>query len=252
MTDRLYDDPDLVQFYDAENGWDESNDFCRNLVGGSASVLDLGCGTGLLAAALATEGQRRVVAVDRARPMLEIARRRDRGDRVRWIEADARTVRLDERFDLVVLTGHAFQVFLTDADRAAVLRTIAHHLAPEGRFVFDSRNPAAEEWKEWTPDRSRRVFHHPVEGEVQAWNDVAYDVEAAVATYETHYRIVRDGRVLSSQSGIAFPSRDDLSRALDAAGLLAEKWLGDWSGTPWHSRAPEIIPIGRRRGPQLP
>lgn len=252
MTDRLYDDPDLVQFYDAENGWDESYDFCRNLAAGCSSILDLGCGTGLLAAALVAEGRRRVVGVDRARPMLEIARWRDGGDRVRWIEADARTVRLDDRFDLVVLTGHAFQVFLTAADRAAVLRTIVRHLAPGGRFVFDSRNPVAEEWREWTPDRSRRVFRHPVEGEVQAWNDVAYDAKTAVATYETHYRIVRDGRLISSLSRIAFPARDDLSRALDEAGLPVEKWLGDWSGMPWHPMAPEIIPIGHRLGPQLP
>ena len=250
MTDRLYDDRDLVQFYDAENGWDESNDFCRNLAAEWASILDLGCGTGLLSAALAKDGKD-VVGVDRAGAMLDVARSRDGGARVRWVEADARSVRLDRRFDLVVLTGHAFQAFLTPEDRAAVLRTIASHLAPTGRFAFDCRNPVAGEWREWTPERSRRVFWHPCHGEVTAWNDVTFDAGTAVATYETHYRIV-GGRIFSTRSRIAFPSRDEVSDAIGKAGLRAERWLGDWFGAPWHPTAPEIIPIGRTGDPKSP
>jgi hypothetical protein len=84
---------------------------------------------------------------------------------------DARTVRLNRRFDLVLLTGHAFQVFLTPDDQAAALTTIATHLAPNGRFIFDSRNPAAEAWKRWTPDQSQRVIEHSRVGRVAAWND---------------------------------------------------------------------------------
>ncbi|WP_366510106.1 class I SAM-dependent methyltransferase [Mesorhizobium sp.] len=60
-----------------------------------------------------------------------IPRRRAGGQRVDWVEADARDVRLGRRFDLVLLTGHAFQVFLTPEDREAVLATIAAHLAPD-------------------------------------------------------------------------------------------------------------------------
>jgi len=251
MTDRLYDDPDLVQFYDVENVWDESNDFCRNLAAGCRSILDLGCGTGLLAVALARDGVD-VVGVDPAGAMLDVARSRDGGTRVRWIEADARSVRLDRCFDLIALTGHAFQVFLTPQDRAAVLRTIASHLVPTGRFVFDSRNPVAEEWREWTPERSRRVFQHPDLGEVTAWYDVTYDAETAIAAYETHYRVSTGGRAFSSRSRIAFPSRDELADAIGKAGLRAENWLGDWSGSPWQPAAPEIIPIGRLRDPKSP
>jgi len=44
--------------------------------------------------------------------------------------------RLGRRFDLVVLTGHAFQVFLTDDDQRAVLSTIAEHLAPRRSIHF--------------------------------------------------------------------------------------------------------------------
>ncbi|WP_395677698.1 class I SAM-dependent methyltransferase [Inquilinus sp.] len=203
--DRLYDDPDLVSFYDVENVWSSDQDYCRSLAAGCASVLDLGCGTGWLAAELASG--RAVVGVDPAEAMLEIARARPGGDRVTWVRGDGRSVRLDRRFDLIVLTGHAFQVFLTPADRLAALRTIAAHLAPEGRFIFDSRNPAREEWREWTPAESARRIEHPRFGPVDAWNDVEHDPATGIVTYGTIYRIAADGRVLCCPRTPASPSR---------------------------------------------
>ncbi|MBX3579017.1 MAG: class I SAM-dependent methyltransferase [Rhizobiaceae bacterium] len=241
--DRLYSDPSLVEFYDIENSGGADFLYCRGLAEASRSVLDLGCGTGQLAAAIA-EG-REVVGVDPAKPMLDVARLRPGGDRVTWVEGDARSVRLGRSFDLVVLTGHAFQVFLTAEDRHAAIGTIAAHLAPGGRFVFDTRNPGREEWREWTPDASRRTVQHPELGLVEAWNDVAFDPAAAIATYETHYRLP-DGRSLSAQSKIAFPPKTDVEAAIRDAGLVVDRWMGDWSGGAWRADAPEIIPFGRR------
>jgi len=242
-ADRLYGDPDLAQFYDIENGWAEDLGFCRTMAEGCASVLDLGCGTGLFAASLAEQAGRAVVGVDPAAAMLDIAATRPGGERVQWILGDARTVRLDRQFELVVLTGHAFQVFLTDEDRAAVLRTIAAHLAPEGRFIFDSRNPDFRQWRAWTPANSKRQIEHPAVGRVLAWNDVSHDPVTGVVTYGTFYKLA-DDRLYSSQSKIAFPSQERLASLIDAAGLTVERWLGDWSGTPLSSGSPEIIPIG--------
>lgn len=245
MTDdALYRDPALAAFYDIDNGWTDDDSFCLAMAEGARSVLDLGCGTGMLAAALA-EG-RAVTGVDPAAAMLDIARSRPGGDRVEWLEADARSVRLGGVFDLVVLTGHAFQVFLTEEDRAAALRTIAAHLAPNGRFVFDSRNPAVEEWRQWTPEHSCWEFDHPVHGRVEAWNDVAFDRATGIATYETHYSLP-DGAHLSAVSRIAFPDRDEIAALIAGAGLEIERWHGDWRGGEWHPEAPEIIPVGRLR-----
>ncbi len=71
--DRLYQDAELAQFYDLENDWAADQDYCRELACEARSVLDLGCGTGRLAAELA--GGREVVGVDPAEPMLDIAAR---------------------------------------------------------------------------------------------------------------------------------------------------------------------------------
>ena len=242
--DRLYRDAALAAFYDLDNGWTAADDFSLAMAADAGSALDLGCGTGLLAAALA-DG-RAVTGVDPATAMLDIARGRPGGDRVEWLEADARTVRLGRVFDLVLLAGHAFQVFLTRADRRAVLDTIAAHLAPGGRFVFDSRNPAVEEWREWTPERARREVQHPVHGRVEAWNDVVFDPGTGIAAYETHYRLP-DGTHLSAVSRIAFPDRDELAKLIDEAGLEVDRWHGDWQGGDWRPDTPEIIPVGRLR-----
>ncbi len=240
--DRLYDDPELVGFYDLENIWGADFDFCVRRAAEARSVLDLGCGTGQLAAALAERCE--VTGVDPAASMLDVARRRPGGDRVTWIEADARTLDLGRRFDLILLTGHAFQVFLTPADQLAALRTIAGHLNPGGRFLFDSRNPAAEEWREWVPGVSDWELTHPRLGRVEAWNDAAYDPATGIVTYETHYRIVETGRQLSAASKIRFTPKEELEGLIAEAGLHVTRWLGDWQETPWSPTSREIIPIG--------
>ncbi|HEY4170866.1 MAG TPA: class I SAM-dependent methyltransferase [Reyranella sp.] len=244
MQDRLYGDPDLAQFYDLENAWAADLDYCRNLARGCSSVLDLGCGTGLFAAALAQEQNAEIVGVDPAAAMLDVARARPGGERVRWVQGDARSIRLESRFDLVVLTGHAFQVFLTLQDRASALATIASHLNLTGRFVFDSRNPAVEAWKKWTPEKSRREIVHPTLGRVHAWNDAAHDAATGIVIYTTVYEVIASGRRHSAPSKIAFTSREQLEAELRNAGLVVQHWLGDWSGAAWSAVSPEIIPVG--------
>jgi len=249
--DPLYRDPALAQFYDLENGWADDLDYCFELAADARSVLDLGCGTGQLAARLAAgpaadlAGGRTVVGVDPAAAMLEIARARPGGDRVAWVQSEAQALRLDRRFDFVVLTGHAFQVFLADDDQRAVLATIARHLAPAGRFVFDSRNPAAEAWREWAPAASRRAFAHPDLGRIEAWNEAAQDPATGIVTYETHYRAVASGALFSAASRIRFTDKEVLAARLAEAGLAVERWLGDWRGGALAPDSREIIPLGR-------
>ncbi|MBW6421148.1 class I SAM-dependent methyltransferase [Rhizobium sp. XQZ8] len=241
--DALYRDPLLAQFYDAANGWAADFDYCTGLARDARAILDLGCGTGELTAALSAG--RDVVGVDPAAAMLEIAARRPGGERVEWVEADARTVRLDRRFDLVLLTGHAFQVFLTTEDQRAALATIAAHLAPGGRFIFDSRNPAYRSWENWTKRAGSREIEHPEHGRIEAWNESVYDEATDILTYENGFRVIATGQDLSASAQIRYTAKDALERLSGDAGLAVDIWLGDWEGNPFHTMAKEIIPIGR-------
>ncbi len=241
--DPLYRHPVIAEFYDLENGWDADFTYCAALAQSAASLLDLGCGTGTLAAALGRD--RDVVGVDPAAAMLEVARRRRGGDAVTWIEADAQTVRLGRRFDLVLLTGHAFQVFLTRKDQEAVLATIAAHLGPDGRFVFDSRNPDFKSWELWAREDSRRTLTHPRLGPIAAHTEYDYDPKTGVLAYTNRYRVVETGEDLPATARIRYTPREELAALIEAAGLSVDVWLGDWQGTPFRPGAKEIIPLGR-------
>jgi SAM-dependent methyltransferase len=115
-----------------------SNDdlvFWRGLAQASGgSVLELACGTGRIAAALAADGHR-VVGLDIATPMLAEARRKS--DSVEWIAADMRSFTLSRRFDLVILAANAFCHLLTLRDCEDCLRSVLAHLEGGGRFALD-------------------------------------------------------------------------------------------------------------------
>ncbi|MDP3194877.1 trans-aconitate 2-methyltransferase [Tabrizicola sp.] len=239
--DALYQDPALAAFYDWDNPWPADFDWFLSLVEGAGSVLDLGCGTGIFAAALAARGAE-VVGVDPAAAMLEVARACHAP--VTWIEARAQGLDLGRQFDAVVMTGHAFQTLLTPEDRATCLATIARHLVPGGRFFLDSRNPEARAWESWTPEVTREVRAHPRFGLVERWNDAAETGVPGVVEYQTHYRL-EDGRHFAARSRIAFPGLDALSRAIAAAGLAVDQWYGDAAGGPLRPGCADFIPLGR-------
>ncbi|WP_375589796.1 class I SAM-dependent methyltransferase [Hoeflea alexandrii] len=242
MTEPQFHDPDLTRFYDPDNPWDTDKDYCLALASGASSVLDLGCGTGELATVLARS--RRVAGVEPAAAMLAHARRRQGADKVHWVEADACTVRLGETFDLVVMTGHAFQCLLTEADQWALCATIAAHLAPGGTFIFDSRNPLVEEWRNWTPDKARWTLSVPDLGEFEAWNDVRFDPATQIAAYDTVYRDRKLGQSWQATSRILFSQQAQIAAAIASAGLQVHRWMGDWTGGSMTAISPEIIPVG--------
>ncbi|EJJ27201.1 class I SAM-dependent methyltransferase [Rhizobium sp. CF142] len=240
--DPLYSDPSLAQFYDAANRWGPDFDFCVKLAEGANSALDLGCGTGELTAALAAT--RNVTGVDPAAAMLDIGRTRPGGDKVEWVEGDARTVRLGKKYDLIVLTGHAFQVFLTEEDQRSALATIAAHLSPAGRFVFDTRNPGFHGERDVRHGRVRQLEHAEL-GVIEASDESHYDETTGILSYENGYRVLSTGERFAGRSQILYTPRDKLARMIGDAGLTVDAWYGDWEGNPFNAQSREIIPVGR-------
>src|SRR3984893_6826027 len=135
QTDEVFEEVFLASLYDHFNTWDACDEFYLALAREShGHVLDLGCGTGMLACRIAQEGLS-VIGADPAEGMLRVARSRQGTERVSWIKADGQTLRLPLRFALIYMTGHAFQALLTDDDAIAVLRTVHDHLTKDGRFA---------------------------------------------------------------------------------------------------------------------
>jgi predicted TPR repeat methyltransferase len=98
-----------------------------------AAVLDLGCGTGLMAEGLATHyALPRLVGLDLSEKMLHEAGKRGRYHHLIAGEVTGATAAMDERFDLVV----AADVFIYLGDLAPIHRAVQRVLAPKGLFAF--------------------------------------------------------------------------------------------------------------------
>jgi 2-polyprenyl-3-methyl-5-hydroxy-6-metoxy-1,4-benzoquinol methylase len=214
MIDEHYANPKLADIYDLDSGWDEGRDFYLSLAPSQPiNILDLGCGTGLLCDAYSARGHC-VTGVDPAHPMLDVARRKSHGKNIEWVCATAQNFRSNKRFDLIIMTGHAFQVFLSDEDVVAVFKTMRHHLNPEGRIVFETRNPAIDWVTKWQSE-----FNGPQHFVALSQND-------EIISFDMHYRL--ESETLTSRSTLRFLSRQAIEQHLAKAGLDVKSIKGDW------------------------
>ncbi len=243
MPCTAYTDPRLAACYDALNPLDPADAFYIALAGDAPkTILDIGCGTGRLAVALAERGHR-VTGADPSKGMMKVARNRPGAQPVRWVDSVAASLALDTRFDLIIMTGHVFQVFLEDDAVRATLRNLRRHLSHGGRIAFETRNPLVEEWREWIPALTRESLQVPGIGAV----DIHYDVteaKGAFVTFETHFRFAPDDIVIAPTT-LRFMSRDELAGLLAESGFTETEWFGDWDRSPVSATSPEIIVLAR-------
>lgn len=117
------------------------------------SVLDVGCGTSALLHRARDAGHvGRLYGLDPDAASLDIARRRSD---IEWTIGVAASITWDNEFDVATMTGHAFQVLLTDEDVRTSLGAIHRALVDGGRFAFETRNPVARAWERWTPAHAK-------------------------------------------------------------------------------------------------
>ena len=186
-----------------------------------------------------------MTGVDPAEGMLRVARARPGAERVSWIKARARPCDCRERFDLIYMTGHAFQALLTDDDAIALLQTARDHLADDGLLAFETRNPARKAWQSWTPDK-RRSAATADHGEIEEFFDTKADPDTGIVNLAAHYRFADSGKTIVGRSRIRFVDLDHLKRLLAAANLAPIKWYGDWDRSPLTETSREFIVLARR------
>jgi SAM-dependent methyltransferase len=240
MVDRLFSDPDLARWYDQLSAGREDFRFYLPLVMSAHSVLDLGCGTGdLLHRARVTGHAGRLCGLDPAGAMLDLARRRSD---IEWVHGDAASAGFGGEFDLVVMTGHAFQVFITDDELRAVLAAVRSALTDDGRFAFETRNPAARAWQEWTADRVWEVTD--ASGAVlRYWRQVQTPVNGDLVRFAAMFAGPGNGEPTVSWSTLRFLDADTLSSFLTDAGFVIADQYGDFARHPLTDTSPEIVTI---------
>ena len=228
-----YHHAQIADVYDLANPWAQDLDFYLSLAGPRpCNVLDLGCGTGMLSCALAERGHQ-VTSVDPAAAMLNVAKRKPHAEQVEWVESAAQSCKSQRRFDLIVMTGHAFQILLSDADTLAVLQTMRRHLNEHGRVAFETRNPRLDWVGEWA-GRVRRLPGPILETiEVTGNND-------EFISFQTCYRSPHG--TLTTSSKLRFPSREQVASLIGRSGLTMRNVFGSWNADSFETeRSREII-----------
>ena len=249
----FYDADDLsTEVYDAMgasvivgSAVDGDVDFYRRLARGTGGpILDVGCGTGRVAAALAADGHE-VLGVDLSAPMLRLAEQRratlpaDVAARLSFQQADMMTLDLGRDFPLVVTPSRVFQFALTtDAQRQA-LAALRSHLRPDARLVLDLFDPLLDHVipsAEVTARGGELV--HPVSGNRVTWEVTARWPDPGrqlIVEDWTTTEIGASGEVLRTdieRLTLRWSLRSEMRLLFELTGLTVVAEYGDFIGGP--------------------
>lgn len=244
-VERQFAEDRLAALYDRFYPPERRADFAFYLppIMAARSVLDVGCGTGaLLRLAREAGHDGRLCGLDPAAGMLNQARRR--AD-IEWVHGDLASARPGGKFDLVVMTGHAFQEYTEDAEIRVALAAIRAALVDDGRFAFETRNPLDRAWERWPAQYSGETTDAS-----GALIRCTYRVEPHIAggvvrTSSTYTSPAWDQPAVS-RGALRFIDAATLAAFLAGAGLTIEAQYGDWDRSPLADTSPEIITIARK------
>ena len=247
----------FAQLYDLEHrDLDDDLELYRNFAARcDGPVLELGCGTGRVALALAQAGFD-VVGVDTSRSMLELAQARvvkaGVGDRISLEHLDVREVAWSERFALAIWPLNGFLHLSERADQSLALRRVQRALLPGGFFVVDLPNPHVA----FAPQSDdhlvvRRTFQTArgdlVTSLVSTRTDLARQMQRMTLLYDTVG--CQDGivRRTAAEMELRFVYRYEMVGLLKEAGLEVDAVHGSYDLDPYESDSPIMLFVAHTR-----
>ncbi len=239
-----FSDPRLVALYDTFNGLGADSEFmCQQAEKLSASsIIDLGCGTGLLTCELAKRGHK-TIGVEPSVAMLAVARTKPYAEKVKWIEGGFEQMN-DLHADMIFMTSHVAQFFIDDKKWQSMLEVAHKTLNSGGHLVFDIKNPLTKPWEKWTREKSSRK-KDTTNGQVEMWYELR-EIKENRVLYEIHYFFTNSGEELISVNELIYRSQEEIIQSLSNVGFVVENIYGDWDSRPIDSTSPEMIFIAIR------
>ncbi len=202
-------------------------------------MLDAPCGQGRHAHLLAEAGLD-VRGVDYSPYLLQVARARGTGPRLRYVRADMRQLpeRWTAHFDAVLNLGTSFGFFLHPADDARAVREFARVLAPHGRLVWHgaSRDGVMAAFLE-------RDWWRPVDA-VMVAQERTFDPLSGVLSVRATWS--RDGALHEREHRIRLYTATRLAELCAAAGLLVEECYDGWRDRSLRRRSTEMLLVARK------
>lgn len=211
-------------------------------------VLEIGVGTGRIAAALAQDGLE-VWGVDRSEAMLARAQGRAGSlSSLHLVQSDVRDLGLGRRFRAAIFPLNGLW-HLPDCDaQLDALSAIGRHLEEDGLFVVDTSNPHAMDDLGQT-GHVRVRFRAALEGDEvtgysAAWDDAAEQRLTLDLWYD---RVAPDGRV-RRQAGrlvLRYLYRAELELLLRLAGFRVEHVYGSYALERYCTTSERLLMVAR-------
>ena len=216
------------------------HDLWRGDEHGVRNVLDVCCGTGLLAGELAALGYQ-VVGLDGSEAMLARARRRV-GSEVRLVRSTLPALAVDDVYDAAVCTFDGLN-YLTPADLRSTFAALSLRVRPAGWLVFDVHTDAM-----MALTASQPVVHGQ-QGEYRF--AISSLVDTRARTCDTRIEIVPldGGGAFSEHHRQYFHRAADMRSSLVDAGFAVTAVRDDYSERPVDASALSATWIARRASP---
>jgi SAM-dependent methyltransferase len=246
----------LVELFDLDvAGVDDDIPFYEGLARASGGpALELGVGTGRVAAALARAGVD-VYGIDASPAMIARAHRNAEpalAPRLHLAVADMRNFAIEQRFGLVYAAFGTFHHLLTPDEQLVCLRAVERHLAPGGAFAFDLRPVWFADWEEGA---SVPLFHDwtrvlPRTGEsVMKFRAIRADIDNQLQR-ETHIYDCLSAhgtlRRITNEVDLRYATPAELAELLSEAGLRIEHVYGGFDRAPFEDESDLMITVARK------
>jgi SAM-dependent methyltransferase len=173
-------------------------------------------------------------------------------ERVRLVEADARSMTLDERFRMAFVALNTFMHFTTLESQTRTLERIKGHLLPGGLLALDLFNPHPD----LLDDADGRLIHDftrpgPDDGAVTT-RFHSQRVDPATQTLEVCFfydEVGADGllRRTVAPFDLHYFTRREVELLLERTGFAVEDVYGSYDLDPYWAGSPKLIVVGQRR-----
>ena len=208
---------------------------------GGGPLLELGCGTGRIALALAQAGLS-VTGVDVSAGMLALARRKSErlaaaaSRCLTFVEGDMGRLDLGRRFGMAFIAFRSFQHLLTVDEQRATLTGVRRHLRPDGRLalhLFDPRfdlladeNPPAIRQSGIDPATQRRYAGEILRTGRDYLNQICRDLWRYAET-DLNGAVLEEA---TREMALRWTYRWELRHLLELCGFVVEAEYSDFHG----------------------
>ncbi|GAB5491770.1 MAG: class I SAM-dependent methyltransferase [Phototrophicaceae bacterium] len=215
---------------------------------GQGAILDIGCGTGIVTIPLAENTGLITHGVDISPEMLVRAREKSQHlDTLNFHLGNALDFEIDTVFSLVLMTGNAFQAFLTEEHIVQLLNNIHKHLKQDGLLIFDTR---LYEGYDLSLDDGFQLVDSYKDASNQ---DVKHFMQKTHFEQETgilHFDMKRDyadGKIRESHIELKFLPFETLLTLFEHAGLALVAKYSNWDLEPFEASGTNVVFKLRKR-----